>query len=109
MTEHESQELNLEALKADIDKLRSELTDLVQKFTDMDKGKVGIAKEELGDKVQCSMDKIRQLLDDGSKVGKKGIGAIQRQIGERSLISLLIVVLGLGLLIAKLLRGKSEN
>jgi hypothetical protein len=34
MTEHESQELNLEALKADIDKLRSELTDLVQKFTD---------------------------------------------------------------------------
>lgn len=107
MTEHKSQELNLETLKSDIDKLRSELTDLVQRLTNTGKDRFESAKEELRDNTQCS--KIRQVLDDGSKVGKKRIGAIQRQIEEKPLISLFIVVLGLGLLVAKLLRGKSEN
>ncbi len=91
MTEHKSQELNLETLKSDIDKLRSELTDLVQRLTNTGK------------------DRFESVKDDGSKVGKKGIGAIQRQVKEKPLISLFIVVLGLGLLVAKLLRGKSEN
>lgn len=50
MAEYEFQEL--ETLKADIAKLRSDLIDLAQKLTDLGKDGVGTTKEELESKAQ---------------------------------------------------------
>jgi len=106
----------VEALKADIAKLRSDLTDLAQRLIDIGKGEAGAVKGRLEDKAQNQMERIRQVFDDTRERGKRTVETVQQKIGERPYVSIsLLAVLSLGVgffFLSKLLeqrRSESET
>jgi ElaB/YqjD/DUF883 family membrane-anchored ribosome-binding protein len=110
MAEYEFQEL--ETLKADIAKLRSDLVDLTQKLTDLGKDGAGTAKEELDSKVQNLKERLHQILKDTRKRGKKTAETVQQQIEDRVLISLIAatgVGLLLGIMLSWIIKGRDSD
>ncbi|MER3447976.1 MAG: hypothetical protein C4291_14610 [Candidatus Dadabacteria bacterium] len=99
MVEFEFKEL--EALKADVDKLRSDLLDITEKLTDIGKDGAWAAKEGLERQAKELKKRLRKILKDTHKMRKKMGETIQGQIEDRGLMSL-IVAAGAGLLLGVL-------
>ncbi len=108
MVKYELQEL--ETLKADIAKLRSDLSDLAQKLVDVGVDEVGAVRETLAGQVQSVMDTMCQVLGDTREQGRKTIESVQQRVEERPYV-ILFVALAAGFLLIKLLerRGESET
>jgi ElaB/YqjD/DUF883 family membrane-anchored ribosome-binding protein len=69
----------LETLKLDIDKLRSDLADLAQRLADAGKSEV----EESKDKANNQVEKIRQVFDETRERSKRIAESVQQKVGER--------------------------
>jgi ElaB/YqjD/DUF883 family membrane-anchored ribosome-binding protein len=106
MAEYGLQEL--ETLKADIAKLRSDLTDLAQKLVDIGTDQVGTVKETLTGQAQSVMDTMRQVFGDTREQGRRTIENIQQQVGEKPYV-ILIAALAAGFLLTRLLERRSES
>lgn len=110
MTEYELQEL--EALKADIAKLGSDLIALNEKLTDIGKDGVGATREELKSKVKNLSEKLHQIFEDTRDRGTKTAETLQQQIQDRTLMSLLVAAgagLLLGILITWIIKGRDSD
>lgn len=110
MAEFEFKEL--ETLKADVAKLRSDLLDLTEKLTDLGKDGAWAAKEELERQAKHLKKRLRKILKDTRKMRKKMGETIQEQIEDRDLISLIIATgagLILGILITWIIKGRDSN
>jgi ElaB/YqjD/DUF883 family membrane-anchored ribosome-binding protein len=105
MVRHELQEL--ETLKADIAKLRSDLANLAQKLMDVGVDEVGGVRETLAGQVQSVMDTMRQVIGDTRERGRKTIEGVQQRVEERPYV-ILFVALAAGFLLTKLLELRGE-
>ena len=110
MTEYELQEL--EALKADIAKLGSDLIALTEKPTDIGKDGVEAAREELEKQAKHLKKRLRKIFKETRKMGKKTAETVEEQIEDRTLLSLVVatgVGLILGILITWIIKGRDSD
>ncbi len=110
MTQYELQEL--EALKADITKLGSDLVALTEKLTEIGKDGVGAAREELEGKVRNFREKLHQIFEDTRSRGQNTAKTLQQQIHDRTLMSLLVatgVGFLLGILVTWRIKGRDSD
>jgi len=105
MVRYELQEL--ETLKADMAKLRSDLADLAQKLVDVGVDEVGTVRETLAGQVQGVMDTMRQVIGNTRERGRKTIEGVQQRVEERPYV-ILFVALAAGFLLTKLLELRGE-
>ncbi len=110
MTEYEFE--GLETLKADVNKLRSDLIDLTEKLSDLGKDGTGVVKEELESKARVLKERLRQIYKDTRKRSKKTAEIVQQQIEDRILMSLLVasgVGFLLGIILSWIIRAKDSE
>ncbi len=106
MAKYELREV--EALKADLTKLRLDLADLAQKFVDIGVDEVGVVREALVGEAQGVIDRMRQVFGDTREQGRRTIEGVQRQVEEKPYIIPLLAIAA-GLVLALLLGRKSES
>src|SRR5882724_9454155 len=92
----------LETLKTDIARLRSDLLDLTEKLTDVGTDGACAAMEELEKQAKNLKKRLRKIVKDTRKMGKKAAETVQEQIEDRGLMSL-IVASGAGLILGILI------
>ena len=99
-------EEEVDTLKADLDKLRKDISSLVSSFGDAATDEVKTRGRRARTAVGRATDRAGQVWDDAtneaSRRGREGVAAVKQQIEERPVISLL-VAFGVGLVIGKLI------
>ena len=97
-----SMEKEMEALRADLAQVRSDLAGVVKSLKEAGKRKAAGARdsvshlaETLGGEMAGTYDRVRER-------GRKSVDAVEHTIGEKPVLSLAIA-LGLGVLVGKLL------
>ncbi len=98
----------LETLKKDMAKLRSDLLDLTEKLTDAGKDGAWAAKEELERQAKHLKKRLRKILKDARKMRRNMGGTIREQIEDRGLMSL-IVAAGAGFLLGVLITWMTKG
>jgi ElaB/YqjD/DUF883 family membrane-anchored ribosome-binding protein len=96
----------LDELKHDLAKLGSDTATLFQTLFDAGVGSTGHIREKIGRGTEGLLGDIRDGLDEVRSRGKDSLGALADQVSSRPLVSLL-VVLGIGLAIGKLMERRN--
>ena len=98
-------EEEFDTLKADLDKLRKDISSLASSFGDVATDEVKTRGRRARAAVGRVTDRAGEVWDDAtneaSRRGREGIAAVEQQIEERPFISLLMAF-GIGLVIGKL-------
>lgn len=92
----------LETLKADVAKLRSDVGDLLDILKSLGAEKVNNAKDALDDELEKRRQEIRDALAGARARGERTAHAVEGEIAEHPLSSIM-AAFGIGFLIAKLL------
>ena len=96
----------LEQLKTDIAKLRTDLSALGEGVRKMSTEAVGATQARVKTAAQDALDEFQNKLNEAKSQGQKAMNDLEREIKENPLISLL-VAFGLGFVISKLMdRGR---
>lgn len=100
MPEHEwSKELG--ALRADVMKLRSDLTGVAEAIKDIGKAQIDQAKDSLASLADALRDDLRRGLEGARDGGRKSVESVEHQIGKRPVLSVM-AALAVGVLLGKL-------
>lgn len=92
----------LDALKADIAQLRTDIVGLTSAFKDVASEKVSSTKADAQKRVQGAWEDIERKLDDVLEQGRASVGDIEDKITQHPAGSML-TAFGLGFIIAKLM------
>ena len=99
-------EAEFDTLKADLDTLRKDISSLVSSFGDAATDEVKTRGRRARAAVGRATDRAGEVWDDATseagRRGREGVAAVEQQIEERPLISVLMAF-GIGLLIGKLI------
>jgi ElaB/YqjD/DUF883 family membrane-anchored ribosome-binding protein len=98
----------LQTLKDDIAKLRTDVSQLVDVLKDLGVEKVDSARASVEEEIQAQRERVRDAIGKAKDRGKKTADDIEDHITEHPLSSLL-AAFGLGFIIAKLSGGGSES
>jgi ElaB/YqjD/DUF883 family membrane-anchored ribosome-binding protein len=97
-----SLEKELEALRADMAKLRSDLAGLADAVKDAGQRRVDGARESLADLAGALRDELKGAFDGARDKSRKSVETVEQTIEEKPFLSLL-TAFGVGVLLAKLL------
>ena len=92
----------METLRADLAKLRSDLAGVAEALKDEGQKKAQSARDGLTDLLHSVKEQIGEALDQAGAKGKRSVEVVGHQIEERPLASLL-TAFGVGFILAKLL------
>lgn len=92
----------LEALRADMAKLRGDVAGLADAVKDAGQRRVDGARESLAEMVTALRDEVRGAFDVARDRSKKSVETVEHTIEEKPLLSLL-TAFGVGVLLGKLL------
>lgn len=92
----------MEALRADLAKLREDFGGVADALKEAGHKKADGVREGLADLLHSVREELRSVLDQGKDKGKKSVEAVENQIEQRPLTSLL-TAFGVGFVLAKLL------
>jgi ElaB/YqjD/DUF883 family membrane-anchored ribosome-binding protein len=99
----------LDAVKGDLHALRSDLKGLRDVFKSNSRNALKDAGQRIAQATRDRMEQLREMAERGmyqaSEYGKKALGRTARKIEERPITSVLIAI-GAGLLIGRLLRRR---
>jgi len=98
----------LQTLKDDVAKLRTDVSELVGLLKDLGADKVDEARGTVEEELRARREQLRESVGRAKARGKKAADDIEEQITEHPLSSLL-AAFGLGFIIAKLSGGGSES
>ena len=98
----------LQNLKDDVTKLRTDVSELVGLLKDLGAEKIDAARGNVAEELQARREQLREAMGKAKARGKKAADDIESQISEHPLSSLL-AAFGLGFIIAKLSGGGSES
>lgn len=108
MADKDMQE-ELQTIKDDVAKLRSDIADLVGLLKDLGAEKVGEAKTTVEEELRAQREKLRRALGSAKERGKRTADDIEETITQHPLSSLL-AAFGVGFILAKLTNGgRSES
>jgi len=91
----------LDSLRSDVSKLRSDLAGLAEALLKAGKHEAGAAREKLEEEVSKRLDSLREKAATVRDAGQTAIETIENQIEERPFISML-VAFAVGLVFGKL-------
>ena len=92
---------DVESLRREIEKLREEITSLGNSNAKTNRDFAQEIQEELRHTLNQARDKGQDVLDKARASGDQAIDQLEKQIGERPLLTLLLVFI-VGLVMAKL-------
>jgi ElaB/YqjD/DUF883 family membrane-anchored ribosome-binding protein len=92
----------LETLKADIAKLRADVSDLTKVIKNVAADKTDDAKSNVYDEIQEAREELRRKINEARDYGKQRVDELEGQVGEHPLGSVL-AAFGVGFVIAKLM------
>lgn len=92
----------LETLKADIAKLRADVSDLTKVFKKVASEKTSDANAKLHDEVRQAREELQRRINQAREYGEQHVGEFENQVGEHPLGSIL-AAFGIGFIIAKLM------
>jgi ElaB/YqjD/DUF883 family membrane-anchored ribosome-binding protein len=92
----------LDSLKSDMSKLRSDLAGLAEALIKAGKHEAGAAKERLEEEVHTRLDSLREKAGDAREAGANALKSIESHIEERPFVSML-VAFAVGLVFGKFL------
>jgi len=98
----------LQTLKDDVAKLRTDVSELVGLLKDLGADKIDEARGTVEEGLRARREQLRESVGRAKARGKKAADDIEEQITEHPLSSLL-AAFGLGFIIAKLSGGGSES
>lgn len=96
----------LQTLKDDVAKLRSDVADLVAMFKDLGVQKVHETRDSIEEELRDQREKLRAEFDRVRERGKGAVDEFEQQVNKHPLGSLL-TAFGVGYIIAKMSGGKS--
>jgi len=96
----------LQVLKDDVAKLRSDITGLVDLFKDLGVKKVNETRNTLEDEFDEQREKLRARFNSARERGKGVVDELEEHVNEHPLGSLL-TAFGIGYILARLSGGKS--
>ncbi|HKJ74623.1 MAG TPA: hypothetical protein VKA19_10945 [Alphaproteobacteria bacterium] len=91
-----------DTLKADVNKLRGDVSELVDILKELGTEKTTSAKASVDEELARQREKLRATLTDARTRGRKAAESMEGEIAEHPMSSL-IAAFGLGFVIAKLL------
>ena len=94
----------IQVLKDDVSKLRSDVADLVAMLKDLGLSKVHETRENLEDELREQREKLRAEFNRARERGKSAVDDFEQQVGMHPLGSLL-TAFGIGYIIARLSGG----
>jgi ElaB/YqjD/DUF883 family membrane-anchored ribosome-binding protein len=98
----------LETLKADVAKLRSDVGDLVNTLKALGVEKASGAKASLDEELEKRREELRDALKGAKARGERAANAVEGEIAEHPMSSVM-AAFGMGFLIAKLLDVGRHN
>ena len=96
----------MQVLKDDVAKLRSDVADLVGMLKDLGLSKVNETRENLGEELREQREKLRAEFNRAKERGKSAVDEVGQQVGMHPLGSLL-TAFGIGYIIARLSGGRN--
>lgn len=96
---------DLETVKEDLAKLRSDIAEVTQKLIDMGRSEAGSARNRIETEARNLVQELRQTLNETGDRGRKTVESVEQLLTEKPLVSLL-AAFGLGLLFGKLLERR---
>lgn len=94
---------DLDAVKEDLAKLRSDIAELTQRLIDTGGSEVSTARNRVRSEARNLGREFRATLDETGEQGLKTVESIEQLLTDRPLVSLL-AAFGLGLLVGKFLQ-----
>jgi len=92
---------DFEVLKADVAKLRSDLSSTTQKLIDVGKDQSGEAKERARIEAAKLLNELEGAVEESKQKGRRALESVEDKITEKPLLSLLIAFI-LGLFLGKI-------
>jgi ElaB/YqjD/DUF883 family membrane-anchored ribosome-binding protein len=96
----------MQVLKDDVEKLRSDISDLVGLLKDLGLQKIDETRGTVEEELQEQREKLRVVLGRARERGKSAVDDVEQQMTEHPLGTLL-TAFGIGYIIAKLSGGRS--
>jgi ElaB/YqjD/DUF883 family membrane-anchored ribosome-binding protein len=98
-------ELDLEALRQDVARLRDDLSKLTESTRDIARGGAETLRARLEGNAQHLRHEAERVYDEGRQRGQNAVESLERTIGERPVTSLL-TAFGLGLVLGAFLNRR---
>lgn len=92
---------NVENVKDDVSRIRSDFSSITERLIDISRDAYSTKNAELQAEARKLYDELSETLEKSKLLGKGGVEEVERKIGERPFLSVLLAFL-LGLLIGKL-------
>ncbi len=92
-------------LRVDMNKLRSDLSEVAQALFEAGKSEAGEAKTRLQGMAQQRLDDVRKVLDTARERSRSATDVVKQQVEQKPMVSML-VALGAGILLGALIRRK---
>ncbi|GJM15098.1 MAG: hypothetical protein DHS20C13_04250 [Thermodesulfobacteriota bacterium] len=93
---------DFEVLKADVAKLRSDLSSTTTKLIELGKDESGAAKEKAQLEAAKLLDELEGAIEESKNKGSRALESVEDRITEKPLLSLLIAFI-LGLFLGKII------
>jgi ElaB/YqjD/DUF883 family membrane-anchored ribosome-binding protein len=99
---------DIERIKADVAKLRSDLSSTTKKLVEIGKEETGEAKEKAKMEAAMLLNELHSAFEESKKNGKRSIKKVENKVVDRPFLSLLFAFMG-GLIFCKVLdNNKTE-
>ena len=105
MAERQELRQDMQILRDDVTKLRSDLSGITQRLLEAGKDEAGNARYKLEAEVRNLLDEVGQALGQTRERSRRAVEGVEHKIEERPLISLIIAFI-VGLLLGKLFDRK---
>jgi ElaB/YqjD/DUF883 family membrane-anchored ribosome-binding protein len=92
----------IETLRADVAKLRTDLSGIAVSLKDLGKGRVDEARSTLVELADSLKEELRKGMEGARDRGKKSVETVEQQIEQRPLLALL-AAFGVGVVLGKIL------
>lgn len=97
---------DFDVLKADVAKLRSDLSSTTKKLIEMGKDESGAAKEKAQLEAAKLLDELGDAVEESKYKGKRALESVEVKITQKPLLSLLIAFV-VGLFLGKVFDSKN--
>jgi ElaB/YqjD/DUF883 family membrane-anchored ribosome-binding protein len=96
---------DVDAVKEDLVKLRSDIAELTQRLIDTGRSEVSTARNRVRAEARNLGRELRETLNDTGERGVRTVESVEQLLTDRPLVSIL-AAFGLGLLVGKLLQRR---
>jgi ElaB/YqjD/DUF883 family membrane-anchored ribosome-binding protein len=96
---------DIEVIKADVAKLRSDLSSTTKKLVEIGKEETGEAKEKAKIEAALLLNELHSAFEESKRQGKRSVKKVENKVADRPFLSLLVAFFG-GLIFCKIIEKR---